>query len=943
MAPCEHSRWVGFLRNDDGLRLEVTDSPQRVLHNLPRPDTQKPLVLAMVGSRLKAEFLSSLRAHKSNGRIGHVEVALSLWPGTTTADCPALFMDANVFPDSRVMPKTSITARCHESRFQECNHFAEKSSVALSNLLGRKAVLPFADVICIFVSDTGGISHTGQQLASWARENESMRFRSPPWLILVVERASEADALDEIMTIIKEAIGEDIPSHFAGIRVMRISSDTVCRRRQWPALEQELEHLFPALRERRDKSGHLFTARHLTGLLHRAAHTLVDGPSNGVDLIQMSRIERPLASDHHDHMLRFIRSSGVSSAQGIEEFLVPIITSSLILDHYPPGMHNFRPQDVFETLYQSCCDDALNFLSEAYYDARGLSLITFIQSKFIEAYQDYLTLGSAKRLHLDRLYAHREKWQRIRSNETCLCCLRRQPKYWFVCGHSLCENCVEVFSDPKHCIPFECRHENCVLCSAQLTTMTFALWPKTAGVRVLSIDGGGICGRISLEFLRGLQDSIGLPIPVQSHFDLVFGTSAGAVIACALCVNGWEVDRCIVAFEELAKQAFKPRLPYSIPLITKLLNLCLLIVNDCRYSAENLEASLQAVFGLTTTMLQSSKATEMGIMVGVSVTTTSDVECQVFSNYNGIGTRKQSGDYFAPRHVNGYGTFQDGGLMYNNPASLAIREVAALFPTKLVPSTLLSIGTGSSLKPKDSLPKTRKQLWKRSFVYRVSEALKSHLSPKRSWQQLESHWKVWQPRNIFRFDIDFKGPEPSLDDVSSMPRIAALTNESITEQTQSDEAASCIRAEMLLFELDERSPYVFDGGVYKCQGRITYRLDPRDNCSHVFIRQLYRNQASFFVNGLELPTHFSTSLKPTDQRLSMSIQFSSKSRSTAINILLRDRGSLRHISGSPLTLQRLLEAQNLENWFGNSNHRERVWAPPNVPERRTERPRRKLL
>lgn len=51
--------------------------------------------------------------------------------------------------------------------------------------------------------------------------------------------------------------------------------------------------------------------------------------------------------------------------------------------------------------------------------------------------------------------------------------------------------------------------------------------PDNAGMIVLSIDGDGIRGIMSLQFLQVLEDRIGLPIPVQENFDIAFGTSSG--------------------------------------------------------------------------------------------------------------------------------------------------------------------------------------------------------------------------------------------------------------------------------------------------------------------------------------------------------------------------------------------------------------------------------
>lgn len=53
--------------------------------------------------------------------------------------------------------------------------------------------------------------------------------------------------------------------------------------------------------------------------------------------------------------------------------------------------------------------------------------------------------------------------------------------------------------------------------------------PPTAGVRVLTFDGGGVRGLVTLIYLLLLQDQIGLNYPVQEHFDVVVGTSSGKV------------------------------------------------------------------------------------------------------------------------------------------------------------------------------------------------------------------------------------------------------------------------------------------------------------------------------------------------------------------------------------------------------------------------------
>jgi patatin-like phospholipase/acyl hydrolase len=92
--------------------------------------------------------------------------------------------------------------------------------------------------------------------------------------------------------------------------------------------------------------------------------------------------------------------------------------------------------------------------------------------------------------------------------------------------------------------------------------------PPSAGVRVLSLDGGGVRGVLELIVLKHLQDHIaaelGAEVPVIEMFDLVVGTSTGGIIALGLAHCRWDVQDSIAKFTELASKIFTPR-----PLATK--------------------------------------------------------------------------------------------------------------------------------------------------------------------------------------------------------------------------------------------------------------------------------------------------------------------------------------------------------------------------------------
>ena len=115
----------------------------------------------------------------------------------------------------------------------------------------------------------------------------------------------------------------------------------------------------------------------------------------------------------------------------------------------------------------------------------------------------------------------------IRLDNTCVICIRRTPQYGLPCGHVICENCVRVFGRLSPIDPWLFEVDSCFFCGLSTSGVVVRTLPPTAGIRVLTFDGGGIRGVASLQYLQVLQERIGLPYPVQENFDMVYGTSIG--------------------------------------------------------------------------------------------------------------------------------------------------------------------------------------------------------------------------------------------------------------------------------------------------------------------------------------------------------------------------------------------------------------------------------
>jgi hypothetical protein len=277
--------------------------------------------------------------------------------------------------------------------------------------------------------------------------------------------------------------------------------------------------------------------------------------------------------------------------------------------------------------------------------------------------------------------------------------------------------------------------------------------------------------------------------------------------------------------------------------------------------------------------------------------------------------------------------------MYNNPASIAVQEVGALFPAKTEPSSVVSLGTGSA-KARHLDASRARYLWQDSFLCRLSRTFWQYGSSKRAWQQLLSHQKVGKSGVFFRFDVEFEGPEPPLDDVHVMKEIGDLARETMLDSPALNQLVFRIRAELFFFELDPSYPFQLINGVYDCVGRVLCRLRAGTPEFDALMSQLERSSAQFLVGDKVLRCRFEdNSAKLEDGNFSQTLRFRTSNRNDPLMISLQEKDASYPISGAPFTLQWLIEAQNLDARFGMALHRKRNWPIQELEEPQLKRRR----
>ncbi|KAI0517620.1 FabD/lysophospholipase-like protein [Xylaria bambusicola] len=307
------------------------------------------------------------------------------------------------------------------------------------------------------------------------------------------------------------------------------------------------------------------------------------------------------------------------------------------------------------------------------------------------------------------------------SHSTCFSCLRELPEHALPCGHVLCLPCVKEYGIKVSKTAIELKH--CPLHSIDTNwdpPWVVAVKPAHAGVRVLSLDGGGVRGIVALQTLKAIERYLGPNLPIQYFFDLIVGTSTGGIIALGLGVNNWTVNECITQFKELCRQAFIPREMHGVPILEKLAAWN----HGSIYKTKPFEKMLEKVF--TSRPIFGGASDDHEMLTKVAITTTSSIaqHAVVLANYNrpdpteydlpyrfdrSDGPAKEfkaweaaratsaAPPYFKPflKHET-QNSFIDGALYHNNPVWVAHHERKLIWTDKATspPDILLSLGTG---------------------------------------------------------------------------------------------------------------------------------------------------------------------------------------------------------------------------------------------------------
>jgi patatin-like phospholipase/acyl hydrolase len=224
----------------------------------------------------------------------------------------------------------------------------------------------------------------------------------------------------------------------------------------------------------------------------------------------------------------------------------------------------------------------------------------------------------------------------------------------------------------------------------------------TEPFQVLALDGGGFRGLFSAVVLAKWEQQLGRPI--GQHFDLIVGTSTGAIIALGLAA-GMSAADLVEFYEKDGKEIFPAR--WSVGRLWH----GMLHYLHRKYGSSALERALKRRFGELTISDLAKPVVVPGFNLEVGrhwYFKTPHFGANLIDRYRPLWevarATSAAPTYFPAFRTSENELFVDGGLVANNPSLVGYFEVALNFPAYRDRIKVLNIGTEGG---ECALPKRR--------------------------------------------------------------------------------------------------------------------------------------------------------------------------------------------------------------------------------------------
>ncbi len=287
---------------------------------------------------------------------------------------------------------------------------------------------------------------------------------------------------------------------------------------------------------------------------------------------------------------------------------------------------------------------------------------------------------------------------------------------------------------------------------------------------ILALDGGGARGIYSALMLAKIEEAA--CAPVRDSFDLIAGTSAGAISAGAAAI-GVPMSQIVDLFETESERIFRKRWFRRFGYV------------QSKYSRDHLKSVVENIAGgvklgdiETPLMITGSDISTGGVYVFKSAYL-GDMGYPYVRDGDTLLSEAilascAAPSYFDPARV-GDSLVADGGLWANNPSIIALAEALSKFRAEIERVHILSIGTGRSTKFY-----SQSKNWG-LFTGWGLQKLVSYFFSLQSQASTNMSKLILEDRHL---RLDPKIGDWGLDDTAHIPNLKSLANSDFTKQSQ---------------------------------------------------------------------------------------------------------------------------------------------------------------
>ena len=314
--------------------------------------------------------------------------------------------------------------------------------------------------------------------------------------------------------------------------------------------------------------------------------------------------------------------------------------------------------------------------------------------------------------------------------------------------------------------------------------------PRSRGLRILTMDGGGMKGLATVRLLKALEERI--KCPIHSVFDLIVGTSTGGLLTVAIALRKFSLEECEDIYKVLGRKVFaRPAVNESreswMDIFTRTFQLktehVRAVVVGHKHDASVYEDLLKnyCTFRdddrcLSDRLIDTTPLDVPKVALVSTLGSNSPPIPFVFRNYevceaySGAHLNRGSSKYEIWQAVRassaaiyylddftcGTDTFHDGAVTSNNPSLVAVQEARALWPNTPI-DVIVSLGTGSTPH--------RKRENASGFIAAGSIMLESATNVNRAHETLSTFTPLVPGLKYFRFDPVDDRCEMDLDEI----------------------------------------------------------------------------------------------------------------------------------------------------------------------------------